>query len=202
MRHLRASQPLQLVHSDLCQVDDLSLGKARYFITFLDDFSRKILIFFLKSKDETPRVVEEFINLSENQADKRMKILRTDNGREYLNATLKATLDKNGIKHELESPTILNPMAEQSALTECYWKRRGIYCWMPTYLTNFRQKPYLPLSTYLTVPQKGDQEDGHPRSYEPIKNQIYLIFEFLVAEQQCIHPSIKERRWTHQVSQQ
>ena len=41
----RAIQPLQLVHSDLCQVDDLSLGKARYFITFLDDFSRKIFIF-------------------------------------------------------------------------------------------------------------------------------------------------------------
>ena len=45
-------------------------------------------------------MVEEFIKLSQNRTDKRMKILRTDNGREYLNATLKETLDKNEIKHE------------------------------------------------------------------------------------------------------
>jgi hypothetical protein len=39
----RASSPLQLVHTDICgPIEPMSLGGNRYFITFIDDFSRKL----------------------------------------------------------------------------------------------------------------------------------------------------------------
>ncbi|KAL3533478.1 hypothetical protein ACH5RR_006999 [Cinchona calisaya] len=37
----RAKKPLQLIHLDLCSVEVPSNGGSKYFITFIDDFSRK-----------------------------------------------------------------------------------------------------------------------------------------------------------------
>lgn len=96
----RASKPLELVHSDVCQATEPSIGNSKYFLTFLDDFSRKIFVYFLRTKDEVPAVVDNFIRMVENQTNHKVKTLRTDNGREYLNATLKSILDKAGIRHE------------------------------------------------------------------------------------------------------
>ena len=96
----RATSILELVHSDVCQVEDLSIGKAKYYITFLDDHSRKIFVYFLKQKDEVPDIVKKFIKFTEKQTGQKVKILRTDNGREYVNANLKSTLDDLGIKHQ------------------------------------------------------------------------------------------------------
>lgn len=96
----RASQPLELVHSDLCQVNDISIGHAKYFLTFLYDFSRKIFVYFIQKKDEVPSVIKKFVKLVQNQTDRKIKILRTDNGKEYVNASVKSMLDEQGIKHE------------------------------------------------------------------------------------------------------
>ena len=46
----RDSEKLQLVHSDLCEVDHLSIGNAKYFLTFIDYFSRKTFIYLKKKK--------------------------------------------------------------------------------------------------------------------------------------------------------
>ena len=40
-RAQRATKPLEIVHSDLCYVEVPSFGGNKYFITFIDDFSRK-----------------------------------------------------------------------------------------------------------------------------------------------------------------
>ncbi|CAN0906841.1 Retrovirus-related Pol polyprotein from transposon TNT 1-94 [Linum grandiflorum] len=47
----RAKNMLDLVHSDLCEADSKSLGGARYFVTFIDDHSRKTWVYVLKIKD-------------------------------------------------------------------------------------------------------------------------------------------------------
>eukprot|EP01018_Ginkgo_biloba_P011815 Gb_21812 [translate_table: standard] len=45
----KAREPLELVHTDLCgPLRTLSMGKARYFMTFIDDYTRKIWVYFLK----------------------------------------------------------------------------------------------------------------------------------------------------------
>ena len=45
----RATQPLVLVHSDICgPMEAISHGGNRYFLTFIDDYSRKTWLYFLK----------------------------------------------------------------------------------------------------------------------------------------------------------
>jgi hypothetical protein len=50
---MRASQLLEIVHIDVCgPMGTTSHGGARYFLTFIDDFSRKIHVYLLKAKGE------------------------------------------------------------------------------------------------------------------------------------------------------
>lgn len=82
----RASEPLQLVHYDVCgPMPEPSWGGARYIVTFTDDYTRKTYGFLMKEKSE---VINHFITFKshvENQLGLRVKILRTDNGGEYFN---------------------------------------------------------------------------------------------------------------------
>jgi hypothetical protein len=49
----RAKKVLELVHTDICGlITPNSLGNHRYFITFIDDFSRNTWVYFLEEKSE------------------------------------------------------------------------------------------------------------------------------------------------------
>jgi hypothetical protein len=49
----RAKAPLEIVHSDICEpMKTPSIGGSTYFLTFIDDFSRKTWIYFLKHKSD------------------------------------------------------------------------------------------------------------------------------------------------------
>ena len=63
----KASDVLQLVHSDLFgMLPVTSLGGCSYYMTFIDDFSRKIWLYFLKKKDEAFMWFRTFKALVEN----------------------------------------------------------------------------------------------------------------------------------------
>ena len=63
-RSTRRDTKLALVHSDLCgPMPNLSLGGASYFMTFIDDYSRKVWVYFLKHKDEALSVFKTFVTL-------------------------------------------------------------------------------------------------------------------------------------------
>ena len=79
----KTSNILQLIHSDLSgRLPVTSLGGCSYYMTLTDDFSRKTWIYFLK-KDEAFKWFRTFKALVENQTEKKIKVLRTDNGIEY-----------------------------------------------------------------------------------------------------------------------
>jgi len=61
----------------------LSLGKSVYYVSFIDDFSRNTWIYFLKKKSEVFERLKEFKALVENQIEKKIKVLRIDNGGEF-----------------------------------------------------------------------------------------------------------------------
>ena len=66
---------LQLIHSDLCgPMSFASLTGYEYYITFIDDFSRKTWIYFLRSKrlEEFSLRFQEFKVLVENQIGRRI----------------------------------------------------------------------------------------------------------------------------------
>ena len=62
----------------------IHLGSHLYYITFIDDFSRKTWIYYLKHKDEAFEIFKEFKALVENHTRKKIKIFRSDDGREHI----------------------------------------------------------------------------------------------------------------------
>ncbi len=72
----RASKLLELVHSDVCgPMKTTSLGGTRYFVTFIDDFSRKTHVYLLKAKGEVFDKFKEYKALVENQIGMNIKTL-------------------------------------------------------------------------------------------------------------------------------
>jgi hypothetical protein len=97
----RATDTLGIIHSDLCGIMECkSLGGANYFLTFIDDFTRKVFVYFLKSKSDVKELFDEYRALVETQTGKKIKILRTDNGLEFCNKELDSQLRKAGIIHQ------------------------------------------------------------------------------------------------------
>lgn len=101
----RASDVLQLIHSDLCgPINVASMGGARYILTFVDDFTRKTFVYFLRAKSETLSRFREFKALVENECNKSIKALRTDNGSEYCGKEFQRLLRQSGIQHFRTAP--------------------------------------------------------------------------------------------------
>ncbi|XP_055627599.1 uncharacterized protein LOC129769384 isoform X1 [Toxorhynchites rutilus septentrionalis] len=94
----REDRILELVHSDLCgPMESESMGDSRYFLTFIDVASRKTVVYSLKSKEEVLESLQDYKALVENQTGQRIKRIRTDNGREYVNRNFRNFLRKEGI---------------------------------------------------------------------------------------------------------
>ncbi|WVY90442.1 hypothetical protein V8G54_035956 [Vigna mungo] len=95
----RKDHILDLVHSDVCLTSEKSLGGAQYFVTFIDDHSRKLWEFHASVERETGR---------------KLKCLRSDNGGEY-RGPFEHYCKTHGIKHEKVPPKTpqMNGVAER-----------------------------------------------------------------------------------------
>ena len=75
--------PLDLIHSDLCEMNGiLTKGGKQYFITFIDDSTRFCYVYLLKSKDEALHYFKTYKAEVENQLERKIKRLRSDRGGE------------------------------------------------------------------------------------------------------------------------
>ena len=78
----RAWEVLQRIHIDVCgPVEQVSIGGSRYFVTFVDDYSRLVFVYFLKAKLEVFEKFRQFVALVENHTGKTVRILRSDRGK-------------------------------------------------------------------------------------------------------------------------
>jgi len=104
-RTSRTSGILDLIHSDICgPMQTTTIGGNRYFITFIDDYSRKAHTYCIKSKDQALETFTSFKNLVENETGRHIKILRTDRGGEYVNHAFDSFLKRHGIRHQTTAP--------------------------------------------------------------------------------------------------
>lgn len=94
-----AQAPLELVHVDMGEMNVPSLGGSKYFLLFKDDYSHYRTVYFMKHKDEAARNLEVFTKLVENQFNKRIKCLRSDNGLEIKNSDTRKLLEDLGTFH-------------------------------------------------------------------------------------------------------
>lgn len=92
---------LELIHTDVMgPMETQSIGKAKYILTFIDDYSRKVFCYFIKAKSEVFDKFVEFKSLVENQADCKIKVVRSDNGGEYVSERFDRFFKKHGIQHQ------------------------------------------------------------------------------------------------------
>jgi transposase InsO family protein len=70
----------------------------------IDDYSRLTLVSFLKEKIEAFEKFKIFKALTENQTGKRLKVVRSDKGGEFMSSDFKEFCDKHGIKREYTIP--------------------------------------------------------------------------------------------------
>jgi hypothetical protein len=82
----RDSTPLDLIHNDLMgPFPHPYIRKVRFVLIFVDDFSRFTWIYFLRKKSEVFQHLKDFKALVEIESGKKIKVLQTDNGGEYVN---------------------------------------------------------------------------------------------------------------------
>jgi hypothetical protein len=107
----KAEGILELIHSDVCgPMPSISLSGYVYYVSFIDDYSRKTWVYFLKYKDEVLRKFKEFKTLVENLSERKIKILRSDNGGEYTSKEFGIFCKDVSIKGSSPLPIILNKM--------------------------------------------------------------------------------------------
>lgn len=90
---------LDLVHSDLCgPMNTVTPGGRRYFLTFIDDFSRYSTVYLLREKSETFEALKDFVQQMKTQFGRPPKIVRSDQGGENLQQfTVANTPQQNGV---------------------------------------------------------------------------------------------------------
>ena len=89
---------LDYVHSDVWGPSKTaSLGGKHYYVTFVDDFSRRVWVYTMKTKDEVLRVFLMWKKMVETQTGRKIKCLRTDNGGEYRSDPFLKICEEEGI---------------------------------------------------------------------------------------------------------
>ena len=79
------AEKLELVRTDLWGPSLVaSLGGSRYFITFIDDSSRKVWVYFLKNKSDVFETFKKWKTTVETETSLKVKCLRSDNGGDYI----------------------------------------------------------------------------------------------------------------------
>ncbi|GJZ85920.1 putative ribonuclease H-like domain-containing protein [Tanacetum coccineum] len=77
-----------------------SLMHKKYCLVVIDDYSRFTWVFFLTTKDETSEILNNFIKEIEDLVDKKVKIIRSDNGTEFNNKVMDDFCREKSIKRE------------------------------------------------------------------------------------------------------
>ncbi|WVZ00077.1 hypothetical protein V8G54_026146 [Vigna mungo] len=92
-------RPFEYVHADLWgPARTLTHGGGAYFLSIIDDFSRRVWIYVLKNKSETFQKFKEWHTQIENQLGCRLKCLRTDNGLEFVSEEFNGFCKEKGIR--------------------------------------------------------------------------------------------------------
>ncbi|GJX11129.1 putative ribonuclease H-like domain-containing protein [Tanacetum coccineum] len=106
--HNSITQPLFMSHMDLFGPTFVSnLMNKKYCLVVTDDYSIFTWVFFLASKDETSGILKSFIPEIENLVDKKVKIIKCDNGIEFQNRVMSDFCEKKGIKREFSNRVLV-----------------------------------------------------------------------------------------------
>ena len=93
------------MHSNLAGLMQVqSIQGASYIATFINNYSRHGVVYFLKSKDQCAAAFKTFLAWAKTQTSKQLLALHSDQGGEYLLHAIKNVLNQKGIEHKLMMP--------------------------------------------------------------------------------------------------
>jgi len=84
----RCNLTFSIIHSDVWGPSRVTSFDFRYFVTFIDEFSKCIWVYLIKDKSEFLSIFMSFFNEIRNQFGKTIKIFRSDNAKEYFSHDL------------------------------------------------------------------------------------------------------------------
>ena len=76
----------------------------RYYVTFIDDFSRCTWMFLMKDRSELFNILKNFCSKISTQFGKTIRILRSDNAKEYFSNCFNSFMHSKGIVHQSSCP--------------------------------------------------------------------------------------------------
>ncbi|TYZ66515.1 hypothetical protein PybrP1_006514 [[Pythium] brassicae (nom. inval.)] len=113
---VKTTRPLELVHTDVVgPMETKSKGGARYGLVLVDEWSRFVVIYLLKTKSQVLQSVKAYKSEMEATTGERLRCLRSDNGSEYISKAFATFYSSSGIKHQTSAP--YSP--QQNGLAEC-----------------------------------------------------------------------------------
>lgn len=93
--------PLEVVHIDVWgPTKTASSHGCRYYVSFIDDHTRKVWVYFMKQKSEVFGNFKMFKVAVEKETSKQVKTLRSDGGEEYFSSEFSDFLQKSGIRRQ------------------------------------------------------------------------------------------------------
>ncbi|KAL5837333.1 hypothetical protein ACOSQ3_014502 [Xanthoceras sorbifolium] len=99
------AEKLELIHTDVWGPSPVSsLSGSLYYVTFIDDSTRKVWVYFLKKKSEVFDTFRKWKAMVENETGLKIKRLRSDNGGEYRDSRFREFCANSGIKMEKTVP--------------------------------------------------------------------------------------------------
>ncbi|GFV66102.1 retrovirus-related Pol polyprotein from transposon TNT 1-94 [Trichonephila clavipes] len=117
---VRSKRPLELLHMDLCgPMPTESQGSNKYFLSIIDDYSRKVTVFPIRNKPDVFHTFIRFQKRAERFLSRKVIAVRTDGGLEFCNKDIDNFLTELGIKHEVTNSYTpeMNGVAERFNLT-------------------------------------------------------------------------------------
>lgn len=106
---------LNLIHYDIFgPIKVTSISKALYYMSFIDDYSRRTLVYFLITKSMIFSQFKEFKALLQNWIGRKIKVLRTNNGNKFSSTKIDKFVRRMALKYIRQ---LLYPSVEWSCRT-------------------------------------------------------------------------------------
>jgi hypothetical protein len=83
-----SSKPLEMIHSDVWTTKTESIGRCKYYVSFIDDHTGKVWVYFMKHKGEVFQHFLNFKTMVEKEKGVSIKCLRSDEGGKYFQMNL------------------------------------------------------------------------------------------------------------------
>ncbi|KAD3067463.1 hypothetical protein E3N88_35343 [Mikania micrantha] len=101
----RAEKPLELIHPDLCgPIAPCTSSGNRYFLLLVDDFSRFMWVYIIRSKDQAYKAFCKFKSVAESEFGCKVKALRTNRGGEFTSSRFEQLCSEDGIQRYHTTP--------------------------------------------------------------------------------------------------